>query len=91
MGGIISSSGFLVNCQMRGQELQGYDTFQFGVLGFVDDTHTTLADLFEDYGVGYGFANPDSIDNFIIFYKLIDSKVVSNYLIILPILDQRIF
>src|SRR5512136_1985771 len=37
-----------VACQLFGQELQSDGTAKFGVLGLVDDTHPTAAQLLDD-------------------------------------------
>jgi hypothetical protein len=34
--------------KLRGGEFQGDEAAEFGVLGFVDDTHAATAELFED-------------------------------------------
>ena len=47
----------LVAGQLRRQELEGDGAFEFGVLGFVDDTHAAFPELFEDLVVGYGLAD----------------------------------
>ena len=40
-----------------GQELQGDEAVECGVLGLINDSHSTLANLREDFVVGYGFTD----------------------------------
>jgi hypothetical protein len=40
-----------------GQEFQGNEAAEFGVLGFVDHTHAASADFFDDNVVRYGLAD----------------------------------
>ena len=42
---------------MGGEELQRDRASEFGVLGFVDDTHPSLTELFGDFVVGDGFVD----------------------------------
>ena len=42
---------------MLSQELQRHRTFEFGVFGFVDHTHTAFAELRDELVVANGLAN----------------------------------
>ena len=48
---------FLITNRGQGQELQRNGPFELGVLGFINDAHAAFAELFEDFVVGYGFAD----------------------------------
>ena len=48
---------FLVSKKMVGQELESYYALEFGVLGFVDDTHAAFAEFFENTIMRYSLPN----------------------------------
>src|SRR5215510_504725 len=47
----------LVLCKFFGKKLHSYEASQFGILGFVNDTHTTASELFDDAVVRDGLAD----------------------------------
>src|SRR5215469_9323242 len=49
--------GLWVFCEVFGQELQGSETAKLGILGLINDTHPTPAQLFQYSVVGDGLAD----------------------------------
>ena len=51
-----SIPGRFIACQFRWKKLQGDDTLEFCILGFVDITHASAAQLLDDLIMRYRFA-----------------------------------
>ena len=42
------TGGFIAG-KMRGKEFQGNRAFEYGILGFIDDPHSTFTEFLEDF------------------------------------------